>query len=321
MASDLDLGFLAEPGDLADWRMVILVDNAVKAGLLDSLPATAGEAAAEAGIHPKAARVLLDALTVFGVVVVDVEADADADVYRSGPAMPDVDQRAILAQHAQFIGRWASELPGRLPDPIDRERRPWIRPGLAGWLQSLGARAKREAPSVIDRCLAVFPDATTVLDVAGGHGEYGIEAARRGLDVTLLDLPQVIDIVSEWPSVRESGIRLWAGDVFESQFDNTFDLVLAFGFTHTQPADRIATLFPRLAALTNPGGGLAVNTFLRGQGPVARLFAVQMLIAGNNGDTHRLEDYVTWMTAAGYDEPRLDSGNGRTLLLAARSRQ
>lgn len=312
MANDPDLGFLAEPGDLADWRMVILVDNALKAGLLDSLPATAEEAAVKADMHPKSARVLLDALTVFGVVT----ADGGEAVYRPGPAMPDADQRAVLAQHAQFIGRWASELPGRLPDPINRERRPWVRPGLAGWLASLGARAKGEAPDVIDRCLTAFPDARTALDVAGGHGEYAIEAARRGLEVTLLDLPQVIDIVSEWPSVRESGIHLWAGDVFESPPDATFDLVLAFGFTHTQPAERIATLFPSLAALTNPGGGLAVNTFLRGSGPVARLFAVQMLIAGNGGDTHRLEDYVSWITAAGYDEPWLENGDGRSLLLA-----
>ncbi|MDH3300934.1 MAG: class I SAM-dependent methyltransferase [Acidimicrobiia bacterium] len=316
MANDRDLGFLAEPGDLADWRMVILVDNAARAGLLDLLPGTAEEAAAKAGMHPKSARVLLDALTVFGVVTV---IDDGETVYRPGPAMPDGDQRAILAQHAQFIGRWASELPGRLPDPINRERRPWIRPGLAGWLASLGARAKGEAPGVIDRCLAAFPNARTVLDVAGGHGEYGIEAARRGLDVTLLDLPQVIDIVSEWPSVRETGIHLWAGDVFDSRPDATFDLVLAFGFTHTQPAGRIATLFPHLAALTNNGGGLAVNTFLRGSGPVARLFAVQMLIAGNDGDTHRLEDYVSWITAAGYDEPWLEDGDGRTLLLAKKS--
>ena len=307
-----DLGFLAVPDDLADWRMVLLVDNAAKAGLLDSLPATAEDAAVNVDMHPKSARVLLDALTVFDVVVVD---DTDA-LYRPGPAMPDADQRAILSQHAQFIGRWASELPDRLPDPINRERRPWVRPGLAGWLGSLGARAKGEAPGVIDRCLAAFPEAKTVLDVAGGHGEYGIEAARRGLDVTLLDLPQVIDIVADWPSVRESGISTWAGDVFESRPDATFDLVLAFGFTHTQAAERIATLFPHLAALTNPGGGLAVNTFLRGEGPVARLFAVQMLIAGNNGDTHRLEDYISWITAAGYGEPQLDRGNGRTLLLA-----
>jgi len=62
-----------------------------------------------------------------------------------------------------------------------------------------------------------------------------------------------------------------------------------------------------------------VNTFLRGSGPVARLFAVQMLIAGNDGDTHRLEDYVSWITAAGYDEPWLEDGDGRTLLLAKKS--
>lgn len=308
-----DPGFLALPGELADWRMVLLTHNAAKTGLLEALPASADEAAARAGMHPKSARVLLDALVVFDVVL----AHGDGH-YGPGPNLPDDDQRAVLAQHAQFIGRWATELPERLPDPINHERKPWIRPGLAGWLASLGARAKAEAPDVIDRCLEAFPGTTTVLDVAGGHGQYGLEAARRGLDVTLLDLPPVIDIVSEWPSVGQLGIKTWAGDVFESRPSQTFDLVLCFGFTHTQPAERIATVFPLLAELTNPGGGLAVRTFLRHDGPVSRLFAIQMLIAGNNGDTHRLDDYHSWITGAGYGSPSVHRYDGRALLLAAK---
>ncbi len=35
----VDLGFLAPPGDLADWRMVLVADLADKSGLLDALPA------------------------------------------------------------------------------------------------------------------------------------------------------------------------------------------------------------------------------------------------------------------------------------------
>ncbi|MDH3295977.1 MAG: class I SAM-dependent methyltransferase [Acidimicrobiia bacterium] len=309
-----DLGFLAPPGYLADWRMVVVADVANKSGLLDALPGTVDEVAVRANVHPKSARVLLEALLVFNVV----EADANSGRFSAGSEMPDADRRMTLAQHAQFIGRWSDELAKRLDDPTDHERRPWIRPGLETWLASLGARARAEAPGTIDRCLAAFPNATSLLDVAGGHGEYGIEAARRGLDVTLLDLPNVIDIVSKWPSLVESGVKTWSCEVFESRPTGSYDLILAIGFTHTQPAERIAALFPQLAAITNPGGGLAVGTFLRGQGPVAPLFAVQMLIAGNNGDTHRLEDYRSWITAAGYLEPTLHHGDGRTLLLAAR---
>lgn len=312
----IDLGFLAQPGDLADWRMVLLTNLAGKSGVLDALPGSVEDIAAKADVHPKSARALLEALTVFGVV--EEQPAGGSPAFRSGPQMPDAAQRKILAQHAQFIGRWSSELPKRLEDPVNHEKRPWVRQGLEGWLGSLGARAKVEAPGVIDRCLARFPDAKSVLDLAGGHGEYGIEAARRGLDVTLVDLPQVIAIVSEWPSVAQSGIKTWAGDVFERRPSQTYDLILAFGFTHTQPADRIAGLFPHLGALTNPGGGLAINTFLRRRGDVSRIFAIQMLIAGNDGDTHQLEDYERWIASGGFEPPTAEDRDGRTLLLAAK---
>ena len=122
--------------------------------------------------------------------------------------------------------------------------------------------------------------------VAGGHGEYAIEAASRGLDVTMIDLPAVIGSVREWPRVRESGIDLVEGDVFESEITGSFDLVLCFGFTHTQPPERVGTLFRRLAAFTSDGGGVAIKTFIRGASPATLIFAVQKLVAGNNGDTH-----------------------------------
>ncbi len=309
-----DLSFLARPGQLADWRMVLVTNNAVRSGLLDALPGSVDELSAATHLHPKSTRILLDALIVYHVVE-----DAGDGTYRPGPAMPDRPQRKALAQHAQFILRWANELPDRLSDPVNHDRRPWVRSGLAAWLGALGARARLQAPALIDRCLAAFPEASTVLDVAGGHGEYGMEAARRGLQVTVLDLPAVIEIVADWPPVQDSGVALYAADVFDGGPPAaTFDLVLAFGFTHTQPPARTARLFPILAGLTNPGGGLAVNTFLRGDGPVARLFAVQMLIAGNDGDTHRLADYQHWITDAGYDAPLVERHDDRALLLAAK---
>ena len=156
---------------------------------------------------------------------------------------------------------------------------------LNGWERSGYERATGPRPS--STCVSKRSrGARTVLDVAGGHGEYAIEAASRGLDVTMIDLPAVIGSVREWPRVSESGIDLVEGDVFESEITGSFDLVLCFGFTHTQPPERVGTLFRRLAAVTSDGGGVAIKTFIRGASPATLIFAVQKLVAGNNGDTH-----------------------------------
>ena len=44
--------------------------------------------------------------------------------------------------------------------------------------------------------------------------EYAVEAASRGPEVTMTDLPSVIGSVHNWPRVRNSGIKLVASDVF-----------------------------------------------------------------------------------------------------------
>jgi hypothetical protein len=309
----MDNTFLAPPGELLDWRRVVLTHLAVDTAILDALPATADTIAASLDLDPHSVRVLLEALTVWEVVV------DDDGTFRAGTEFPDDASRHQLRQHAQFIGRWVNDLPARLPDHRRHDAAPRSPEALAGWLRSMGAGARRQAPAIIDRCLDAFPDAKRVLDLAGGHGEYGIEAARRGLDVTLFDTPPVVDLVGSWPSVSGSGVALRSGDAFEDDLGGPYDLVLCFGFSHTQPGERIATLFERLAAATAPGGGIAINTFVRGESDVARLFAIQMLVAGNGGDTHRLDEYRSWLSTAGYDEPRVVDDGGRSLLLARRA--
>jgi hypothetical protein len=309
----MDPSFLAPPGELLDWRQVILTHLADSAGLFDLLPGDPEDLADGLGLDPHSVRVVLEALTAWDVV----GADEDGR-FSAGPALPGDAERHQLRQHAQFIGRWATDLPARLPDHLNHDRSPRSPDALSGWLRSLGARANNEAPAILDRCLEAFPDATSVLDLAGGHGEYGMEAARRGLDVTLFDLPAVIDIVADWPLVAASGVTLRPGDAFTDDLGGPYDLILCFGFSHTQPGHRIAGLFGRIAQVTAPGGGIAINTFVRAESDVARLFAIQMLVAGNGGDTHRLDDYRRWLADAGYRDPdRIDRGT-RTLLLARR---
>lgn len=309
-SGNLDMSFLAAPGTVQDWRRMLLTNLADTAGLLDRLPASVSELAEALDFDPKSIRVILEALSSWGVV------DADGGTLGPGPEFPSEADRRLIRQHAQFLTRWATELPDRLTDPVNHERAPRSAEAVAAWLGGLAARARQQAPEVIDMCLDAFPHAKTVLDIAGGHGEYGIEAARRGLDVTMIDLPLVADVVKEWPRVRDSGISLVGGDIFETEVEGCFDLVLCFGFTHTQPPERIGPLFRRLAAVTNAGGGIAIHTYLRGESPEASIFAVQMLVAGNNGDTHTLEQYTRWLIDAGYSPPRLVDRETRTLLLA-----
>lgn len=307
-------GFLAAPGDVDDWRRVALTDAALEAGILEGLPEGPEGLAYRLGLDPEAVRVVLEALREWDVVEVQ-----DGGGYRPGPAAPDVEAAAVLRHHARAIGRWSSELTDRLQGdpsgtsgsrgPEDRER----------WLQALAVHARSRAEGVVDRCLDRFPQAQRVLDLAGGHGEYGLEFARRGCEVTLQDLPETIELVGRWPALRDGALELFAGDVFDWLPAGPFDLILCAGFTHTQSAERVAALLGRLAAVTAPSGGVAVHTFLRGRRPIAPIFAVQMLLVGGGADTHGEEEYRAWLAAAGYERVEVTDLDGRSLLLAGRT--
>jgi hypothetical protein len=307
-------GFLAPPGHVADWRGVLLIDVARDAGLLDALPGAASAVADRLGLSARAVRIVLDALREFEVV------ELAGDEYVLGLAAPDDAAAAALRHHARVVRAWSAELADRLhTDTATRGGR--SADELAQWLRSLGATARHRAPELVDRCLRRFPDARRVLDLAGGHGEYGLAFARRGLDVTLQDLPRVIDIVGRWDTIRESPVRLVAADAFDELAAGPFDLVVCTGFNHTLKPEANAELFGRIAGIVAAGGGVAVSTFVRGRRPTSPLFAVQMLVAGGGGDTHGLEEYRNWLAAAGFESPQVeDSPGGPTLLTAHRSR-
>jgi hypothetical protein len=279
--------------DPGDWRQALIYAAAVDAGVLDAIPGTAAEVSAAAGVPEQAARVALEALEVWGVV-----SSPDGRHFECGPEWPSSDEHLGLLQQARFITGTASQLPARLrgePVPVDSRSTE----DLDRWQAAMAARARTVAPEIADLCLARFPNARRLLDLGGGHGEYGLEFARRGLSVVLQDRPAML----EFPERREiwagAGIDLFPGDFFETLPDGPFGIVFCAGVTHTFDGEHNRSLYRRLRPLVAPDGALAIVSFLRGTAR-AWLFAVQMLVVGNRGDTHSETEYREWLAEAGF---------------------
>jgi SAM-dependent methyltransferase len=288
-----DRSFLAAPGEVADWRMTVLFDALATAGVLAGLPATASGAARALGLDAHAVRVALDALAVWGIVA----RDADGR-YVPGADMPGPEDAAMIRHHARAVRGWSAHLDARLRG--DPEGRPAGMTEPALFLDALAVTARRSAPGVVDLCLARFPDARRVLDVGGGHGEYSLEFARRGLAVTMQDLPDMIRMVRDRGGLEEAGVDLFEGSFFEVIPDGPFDVAFCCGITHTFDGEHNLALYQRLRPVLAVGGGVAVITFLRGRRPPVDVFAVQMLVNGTGGDTHSEAEYRHWLGAAGF---------------------
>lgn len=302
--------FLAPLGQVADWRLVLVWDAAVATGLIDVLPATVDDAAARAGLDPKAVRAVLDALVAGGLCAREAN-EAVAPV----PAATDAAWRAQVRQHASTIRRWATSIEPRLRGDDGPRRAPF---DLKGWLESMAANAATQADLVADTALARLDRPAVgarAFDIGGGHGRYAAALAARGLQVTMQDRPDVIATVEQEGWLAGTGVELVVGDVHDQLPPGPFDVVLAVGVLHTMPPERVASLLRRVGERMVAGGVLLIRTQLRGAGAASALFAVQMLVAGQGGDAHRLEDYQRWLADAGLSEPEvLTVGNGAMLV-------
>jgi len=308
-----DLTFLAPPGDAADWRTILLCDAALATGVFDKLPGTPEELAIRTGLDPQALRVVLDALVTVGVL--DAATDGTLSV---GPGAPAPAAMPSVRHHARALKRWATSIEPRLRGEPTRDPAGVADPEM--FHDALATNARKAAPELVDVCLQRFPDAGSVLDLGGLHGEYSLEFTRRGLRATMQDQPAMIDVARRRGRLEAAGVELFEGSFFEKVPDGPFDLAYCSGITHTFDGDHNLMLFRNLRRIVAPGGGVAVVTFLRGRNPMTALFAIQMLVNDNGGDTHTEDEYRTWLTETGFavDEAVLDlPGQGARSVLFA----
>ncbi len=96
-----------------------------------------------------------------------------------------------------------------------------------------------------------------ILDLPCGQGRHTIELARRGYEVTGVDLsPYMLDVARERAEVAGVRVRWLVGDMREPLRGKTFDLVLnlftSFGYFEDEADDR--RVVRAAASMLEPGG-------------------------------------------------------------------
>ncbi len=146
-----------------------------------------------------------------------------------------------------------------------------------------------------------------VLDVGGGSGIYAQEILRRAprASATILDRPEVIPLTRKY--ITEAGLHdrvsFLPGDFTVDDLGSGYDIVLLFAIIHMLPPAGCRKLIDRCAASLNPGGQLIIRDFVvdedRTGPPDAVLFAINMLVGTDGGDSYTQSEMYGWMKQAG----------------------
>ena len=152
-----------------------------------------------------------------------------------------------------------------------------------------------------------------ILDIAAGHGMFGITLARLNpaVELTALDWRNVLAVAEE--HARAAGIgarfRTLAGSAFEVPFGDGYDLVLLPNFLHHFDPSACERLLAKAHAALRPGGRVVIVEFVPNDDrlgpPDAVRFALVMLAGTPAGDAYTYAEYQTMLGHAGFGRATL----------------
>jgi hypothetical protein len=259
-------------------------------------------------------RILCDFLVINGVLA------KENGHYKHTPtsaAFLDPRSPACMASIAQFLGNPAMREPydqlaeivrtGRTVLPGDGS----VEPENPIWVQFAETMGPMMGPMAGPLGAIVLEGSTTpmhVLDIAAGHGLFGIEIAKQNPQarVTGLDWAPVLRVALE--NARKAGVHdrynMLPGSAFEVNYGGPYDAVLLTNFLHHFDKPTNVTLLKKVRAALQPGGRAATLEFVpnedRVSPPMPAAFSLTMLTSTAAGDAYTLSELTAMYNDAGF---------------------
>jgi hypothetical protein len=285
---------------------------AQRTGMLTALaegPREPTELAEHLGLRPEGTRRVLDVIASLG----HLELRADGRYEMSSRARRWLDPHSehyvgdFLEDTGEYWEWWGNledlvrdgrhaELHDRSPDD------PYWRSYIRGQYQLARLSSAEVAKSV-----PLQPNAHSLLDVAGAHGEYSMALCRehQGLKATIVDLPGSVRIGREIVSGAgmEDRVHHVEGDMFEADFGGPHDGALCFNIVHHLTPEQAKALFSRIRTAVRPGAPLCVLELYdrpEGQKPDAGSVLGLFFHLTSGADTYTVEQVSSWLADSGF---------------------
>jgi 2-polyprenyl-3-methyl-5-hydroxy-6-metoxy-1,4-benzoquinol methylase len=264
-------------------------------------------------------RILCDFLTILGFL------DKEGSVYKLTPDSALFLSRRSPAYMGTIVEFLANpqhfENLAQLTETVKRGRTTYSRgsnlePNDDLWVSFARSMAPLTRPSAIfiaELLGAQEGKPCRVLDIAAGHGMYGITIAQQNphAEITALDWPSVLEVAKE--HAEKAGVvsryTTRPGSAFEAELGTGYDFVLLTNIFHHFDQDTCVQLMKRVHQALKPDGKAVTLEFVpnedRVSPPREAMFSLVMLAGTDAGDAYTLSEYQDMFQKAGFSQTNL----------------
>lgn len=197
------------------------------------------------------------------------------------------------------------------------------------WVQFAHAMVPMMMPAAQDIAEALhisLAGPLRVLDIAAGHGIFGIVLAQRNprVEVVAVDWASVLDVARENAAKMGVGDRyhVLPGDAFDVDFGTSFDVALVTNFLHHFDRATCVSFLRKVAGALQPRGRAAILEFVpnddRISPPVAAAFTLSMLAGTPSGTTYTVSELRGMAQEAGFSSMTARPAPPQTIIVASK---
>ena len=275
---------------------------------------TAAEIAKRCQASEKGTRILCDFLTIMGLLTKDgdryaLTIDSAAFLDKRSPAYIGGATEFMCSEMLTQGAKHMTEAVRRGGTALDNEGT--VSADNPVWVNFARAMAALMALPAQLMANLVDPNADQklkILDIAAGHGLFGISFATRNkqAEVTALDWKAVLEVAKE--NAQKAGVadryNTIEGSAFDVEFGEGYDLVLLTNFLHHFDPPTCETLLRKVRAALADGGRAVTLEFIPNEDrvtpPDAAAFSVMMLISTPSGDAYTFSELERMAANAGF---------------------
>ncbi len=190
------------------------------------------------------------------------------------------------------------------------------------FIAAMHYRAVKEAKFVV--LMLNLTNVKRVLDIGGGSGAFSMAFvdSNKNLESVIFDLPSVISLAKNYVEecANKNRIQFLEGDYNNDDFATEYDMIFLSAIVHINSYDENRELIKKCSQALSSGGQIIIKDWIMNEDRIepkgGAMFALNMLVGTQRGDTFTLNEMTEWFNSAGITNvEKKDSSFGWSLLI------